>query len=135
MSANYFAVLSIPVLQGRPFSATDRRGQSPVVLVNQTLATSVFGGRPVGQRIVFPFFDGQPAWEIVGVVGDEQVDSLDQPMRPVVYFPFGQVTDGAISLVTRTTGDPEALVSVIRAAASRNRSRYSGLRGPRPSTA
>jgi predicted permease len=118
VSANYFAVMAIPVLQGRPFSTTDRRGQSPVVLVNQTLATAVFGGRPLGQRIVFPFFDGRPAWEIVGVVGDEQIASLDQPIRPVVYFPFGQVTDGAISLVTRTTGDPEAFVGAIRAAAA-----------------
>jgi predicted lysophospholipase L1 biosynthesis ABC-type transport system permease subunit len=86
--------------------------------VNQTLAHRVFGGRPLGHRIVFPFFHGQPEWEIVGVVGDEQFAALDREMRPVVYFPFAQVLSGDINLVARTTGDPASYVSGIRAAAA-----------------
>ncbi len=117
ISPEYFTVMSVPLLRGRVFTAEDRRGRPLVVVVNQTLAGTVFGGQPLGQRIVFPFFDGQPAWEIVGVVGDEQVASLDQPMRPVVYFPFGQAVNGDISLVARTSGDPSLLVTSIRSAA------------------
>jgi putative ABC transport system permease protein len=117
VSVDYFRVMAIPVLQGRAFTAADRRGRPPVVVVNRTLASAVFGGGPIGHRIVFPFFDGRPAWEIVGVVGDEQVASLDQPMRPVVYFPFAQAVSGAMTLVARTTGDPEPLVNLIRSAA------------------
>ena len=118
VSPDYFGVMSIPVLQGRVFSAEDRRGRPPVVLVNQTLSATVFEGRPLGQRIVFPFFDGQPAWEIVGVVGDEQFASLDRAMRPVVYFPFGQVLNGDINLVMRASGDPASYVGTVRAAAT-----------------
>jgi predicted permease len=118
VSPEYFAVMSIPLRQGRVFSAEDQTGRPPVVLVNQTLAHRVFGGRPLGHRIVFPFFHGQPEWEIVGVVGDEQFAALDREMHPVVYFPFGQVLSGDINLVVRTTGDPASYVSAIRAAAA-----------------
>lgn len=117
ISPGYFAVMSIPVLQGRGFSPEDRRGQPLVVVVNQTLAATVFDGRPLGQHIVFPFFEGRPAWEIVGVVGDEQIASIDRPMSPVVYFPFGQSLNGDINLVVRTTGDPASYVRSVRAAA------------------
>ena len=118
VSPEYFAVMAIPVLQGRALSREDRIGRPPVVVVNQTLANSVFDGRPLGQRIVFPFFDGRPAWEVVGVVGDEQLASLDQPIRPVVYFPFGQVTNGDMTVVARTTDDPELYIRHVRAAAA-----------------
>jgi putative ABC transport system permease protein len=118
VSSEYFAVMSIPVLHGRAFSTDDRRGRPLVVVVNQTLSATAFDGRPLGQRIVFPFFDGQPAWEIVGVVGDEQVASLDRAMMPVVYFPFGQVLSGDINLVVRTSGDPASFVPGIREAAA-----------------
>jgi putative ABC transport system permease protein len=118
ISPGYFAVMSIPVLQGRGLSPEDRRGQPLVVVVNQTLAATVFDGRPLGQHIVFPFFDGRPAWEIVGVVGDEQIASIDRPMAPVVYFPFGQALNGDINLVVRTTADPASYVRNVRAAAA-----------------
>jgi putative ABC transport system permease protein len=118
VSHEYFAVMSIPVLQGRALSPEDRAGQPRVVVVNQTLAASVFDGRPLGQRIVFPFFNGRPTWEIVGVVGDEQVASLDRPMAPVVYFPFGQALNGDINVVMRTTGDPAAYIRSVRVAAA-----------------
>lgn len=118
ISPGYFAVMSIPVLQGRGLSPEDRRGQPLVVVVNQTLATTVFDGRPLGHHIVFPFFDGRPAWEIVGVVGDEQIASIDRPMAPVVYFPFGQALNGDINLVVRTSADPASHVRGVRAAAA-----------------
>ena len=118
ISPGYFAVMSIPVRQGRGLSPEDRRGQPLVVVVNQTLAATVFDGRPLGQHIVFPFFDGRPAWEIVGVVGDEQIASIDRPMSPVVYFPFGQALNGDINLVVRTTADPASQIRSVRAAAA-----------------
>ena len=39
---------------------------------------------------MFSFFEGQPAWEIIGVVGDERFEGPDRPVLPVVYFPYQQ---------------------------------------------
>jgi putative ABC transport system permease protein len=118
VSADYFTVMSIPVLQGRVFTAGDRHGAPLVVLVNQMLAKTVFDGQPLGQHIVFPFFDGRPPWEIVGVVGDEQFAALDRAMRPMVYFPFDQAPDRDFTLVARTSGDPASYASAVRGVAA-----------------
>jgi putative ABC transport system permease protein len=74
----------------------------------------VFADRALGERIVFPFYEGRPAWEIVGVVGDEQFDALDRDVRPTVYFPYAQTPDNGFTLVVRTAGDPLAAIAPAR---------------------
>ena len=70
---------------------------------------------PIGERSVFEFFSGRPAWTIVGLVGDEQFDSVDRPMAPVVYFPSAQDPESAFSIVFRAAA-PEAAIRSIREA-------------------
>ena len=116
VSSDYFRVLGVPLSSGRELDERDDLEAPPVVLVNETLAKRYFLERgPLGRRIEFSFFDGQPAWEIVGVVGDERFGALDEPMTPVVYFPYRQDAGGAFSLAVRTRGDPLELVAAIRA--------------------
>jgi predicted permease len=116
VTPGYFALMGIPLLEGRRIEPTDTASTQRVVVVNRTLARAVFGERgAIGQRIVFEFFNGKPEWTIVGVVGDEQFEELDKPMPPVVYFPFAQDPEGSFYIVTRAaTG--EAVVPSIRAA-------------------
>jgi len=114
VSTGYFDVMGVPLLRGRPFSRTDGADAPRVVLVNETLARTVFGGRAIGERIAFPFFRNRPWWEIVGVVGDEQFVSLDREMAPVVYFPFEQSVSNSFSVVVRTTTPPDGLASRVR---------------------
>jgi predicted permease len=116
VTPGYFALMGIPLLEGRHLAPTDTAATPRVVVVNRTLARACFGERGAhGQRIVFEFFTGKPQWTIVGVVGDEQFDALDKPMPPVVYFPFAQDPEGSFYIVTRaTTG--EAVLPSIRAA-------------------
>jgi predicted permease len=115
-AANYFDVMGVPLLAGRGFAATDGPAAPLVLLVNETFAKTFFDGNPVGERIAFPFFDGRPWWEIVGVVGDEQVRQLDAEMLPVAYFAYAQTPDSGFSLVLRTRGEPAALEAPVRAA-------------------
>jgi len=116
VTPGYFALMGTPLLEGRRLLPTDRTGALRVVVVNRTLARFYFpNGGALGQRIVFGFFDGKPEWTIVGVVGDEQFDSLDRPMAPAVYFPFAQDPDDSFSLVARAAA-PEAAISPLRAA-------------------
>lgn len=116
VSPNYFDVMGIPELEGRPFEATDREGAPPVVLVNRTFADEFFGGHPIGERIAFPFFNGRPFWQIVGIVGDEQFDELGERPSPVVYFSHSQTTDNGFGVVVRSSGDPASVVEPVRAA-------------------
>jgi predicted permease len=109
VSRGYFEIMGIPLRAGRRFAAHDRRGAPRVLIVNETLAASAFGGEAVGKRVAFPFFDGQPMWEIVGVVGDERFDGVDRPMAPAAYFSFDQIPENNFAVVVRTTGDPAGL--------------------------
>ncbi len=117
VSPEYFEVMGVPLRGGRLFTERDRAGTSPVVLVNERLVEQVRGEAAVGQRVVFEFVPGRPAWEIVGVVGDEQFDELDRGRSPVVYFPYAQDPEGTFSVVIRTA-QPEALAPALRRAAA-----------------
>ncbi|MFL6333868.1 MAG: ABC transporter permease [Pyrinomonadaceae bacterium] len=115
VSANYFEVLGVPLLKGRAFAERDDAQAPPVLLVNRTYAERVFPGEDaVGRRVKF-MFTGEMQFEIVGVVGDEKVLSLDARTTPVVYFNMQQGPDGAAALVVRTeTADPLAVSSAVR---------------------
>lgn len=58
--------------------------------------------------------DGTPWVAIVGVVGDIRNDDLGAPPAAQLYRPFVQQPDRALSLLVRTTGDPDALVAAMR---------------------
>ncbi|HEX8945325.1 MAG TPA: ABC transporter permease [Gemmatimonadaceae bacterium] len=117
---NYFAAAGIPLLEGRSFATTDRRGTALVVVLNQSFAKQLFGNEdPVGRRIAWtgevlkftPFTD---AWRtVVGVVGDTRDRGLDSDPAPTVYLPFAQeiIVNGA--LVVRTTSDPSVMQPTI----------------------
>jgi putative ABC transport system permease protein len=117
ISPGYFRVMRIPLLAGRAFSNETATG-TPVVVVNRTFAQRFFGGAPLGHRISFVFFRGEPQWEIIGVVGDEQFVELDRDPIPVVYFSAAQDSPTAFSIVVRAHGDSASLTPSIRAAAA-----------------
>ena len=118
ISTGYFDVMQVATQAGRQFQREDRAGSHRVVVVNRRLAESVFDGRAIGKRIQVPVIDGEPWWEIVGVVADEQFDALDRELRPVVYFPYEQNPAPAFSVVVRASADPAALGDSARAAIS-----------------
>ncbi len=119
VSANYFDLMGVPLVSGRAFAASDTPATPPVVIINRLLADQAFGGAAVGQRVSFPFLDGNPALEIVGVVGNESLDAIDQPLQPALYFAYGQGPSGAFNLMVRASGDPAAVVPAVRAEVAR----------------
>jgi predicted permease len=114
VSTGYFAAQDLPILAGRAFDPTDRRGGPPVVVVNRTLADSFFPAGAVGRRIEFTAFLPGIAWEIIGVAGDEQLDQIDRAMMPIVYFAYSQDGGSQFSVLLRTAGDPGTLAAPVR---------------------
>ena len=111
-----FEAWRTPVLSGRAFQPTDTATSQPVVLINRTLASTVFaGGDPVGRRIRIINPEYSSDWRtIVGVVGDVQFRRLDREMDPTIYTPFSQTPFMWAYVMVRTTGDPSALTRSIK---------------------
>ena len=114
VSPNYFEVMGIGLHEGRSFGDGDRAGAERVVLVNQVAADTLLGGAAIDRQISFRFFDGQPWWRIVGVVGNERFVAIDRPPLPVVYFPYAVTPGTDFSVVLRAATDADALTRVVR---------------------
>jgi len=119
VSPGYFAALGVPLKQGRDFTSEDREGAERVVIVSQSLADRVFGGRDAVNHtlswsdpiIKFIGLSGDPR-RIVGVVPDiDDEHILPQPIM-AVYQPFEQELAGGRVFVT-TRVDPYPLVPQI----------------------
>lgn len=118
VSPNYFSAMRVPVLRGRTFGPEDRRGGTPVLVINDALARTYFKGQdPVGQRIAF---DKVPTpksqwYTIIGVVGSEHVDALDVPPIIEAYHSSVQEPSSFMMLLLRTNGDAASLTGPVRA--------------------
>src|SRR5882762_2985961 len=112
VSQNYFSVMGIPLRSGRFFNSEDGEKSPHVVIVNQAMADAVFHNQnPVGKRINFTYTNEQHYFQIVGVVGNENVNALDAPPTPIVYGCFEQDPSGYFALAMRTKNDPSALAA------------------------
>jgi putative ABC transport system permease protein len=119
VTPQFFKTMGIPLLAGRDISAADTATSPHVAVVGETLVKRQFPGEdPIGRRLNV-FVGRQPGGmdvDIVGVVGDIKMSSLDGETRPAVYIPHTQLSIGLMTLVTRTSLEPTSLVSGVTAA-------------------
>src|SRR5262245_47249764 len=121
---SYFHALGIKIVKGRGLTDQDRKGTPPVTVVSQAMVNRYFGGKdPIGERILIQeIVPGRPElgpeipWEVVGVVADEQVDSLDSPPSPGVYVAIEQSPVTGVGLLVRGNIDPLRLQQSIERA-------------------
>ncbi len=118
VTPGFFRTMGIPQVIGRDFTSADRIESPLVAIVNETLVTRYLGGEnPLGHRLnVFLGPPDRRVFEIVGVVGDIKLASLDGEVRPTVYIAHPQFTIPVMTFVARTEGNPELLVPGVSAA-------------------
>jgi predicted permease len=115
VSAEFFQVAGVPILKGRPFSASDGAAAPLVIAINSVVADRWFHGEdPVGRRIAAGNATQKHLATIVAVVGSIRHDSLNGPPYPEVYVPFEQRVVGATSLVVRTSVNPVSVVGAVK---------------------
>ncbi len=119
-----FSTLGVPLLRGRFFTAEDTLGAPQVLLINHTLASTVFPNQdPIGQQIVTGLDEMSANFStIVGVVGDIRSDSPAQPPSPTIYMPTAQHPAWAddMQLLVRTPLRPAAMTEVLRGSLHRS---------------
>jgi predicted permease len=109
VSRGYFETLGIPIVRGRAFDATDRKGSLPVVVINETMATKFWPGQDaLGKR--FRFFGEQDLLEIVGVARNAKYGSLGEDPQPYIYRPLDQVFTGALTLIAKAHESPGTIL-------------------------
>jgi putative ABC transport system permease protein len=125
ISPGYLPTMRIPLLSGRDLTDSDVAGRTPTVLISESLAKRFWPNEnPLGKHLTMTFYPGV-AREIVGVVGDVKLDSLNET-RPTetIYWPLDQTfappsepwRSFPMSLTVRTSIDPMSAVSRVTAA-------------------
>jgi putative ABC transport system permease protein len=115
VSAGYHELMGIRFLQGRGFTAEDRKGAPNVAIVNEALARRFFpGGNALGKKVSLGV--GEPWMEIVGVTRDvKSLGLLLDRMDPQLDLPVEQHNiSNPQRVLVRTRHDAADLLASVR---------------------
>jgi putative ABC transport system permease protein len=113
VTPGYFRTMGIDLRAGRYFSASDREGTPPVMVISESLARRYFTPEsPLGHRISF---DQKNFYAIAGVVADVHDTSVANKPLPQMYVAHAQLPFSRMALEVRSSLNPLALVSAVRA--------------------
>jgi predicted permease len=111
--ADYFRTLGIPIRRGRAFTDADGENAARVVIVDETLAKSVWPGQdPLGKQLNIL----GPPYTVVGIAGETRYRDLLRP-RQTIYLPYRQTRWGPSFIAVRTAHDASSIATSLRAAA------------------
>jgi putative ABC transport system permease protein len=116
VTPGYFSTLRLPVVRGREFTSADRKGATPVAVVNREFARRMFPNEdPIGKRIR-SWRDENLLREIVGVTEDVRYMGAGDEIGPLVYVPHAQDTWNSMILVIGTDGPTAPVIRALRSA-------------------
>ena len=123
ISPDYFTVMGIPVITGRPFTAADGPTGMPVAIVSQGVAKRYWPNQsPVGAQIrIRDDNDRFREVQVIGVVGDVKHLGLEAESPRELYVPIPQVPNATsvwlannMYWVVKTTGSPLSYTNAVR---------------------
>jgi putative ABC transport system permease protein len=107
--------LGVALARGHDITDSEEITRTPVALINQTMATQLWGDQdPIGRRFKMA---NAPEWfTIVGIVADFrhfQSDST-RPVFPSAYVPYSIGPTVNTGLTIRVVGDPSRITAAVR---------------------
>ena len=121
---DFFRTLGIPLVRGRLYTPDDRNGRQHVVVVNQEFVRRYFPNEdPIGLRITLGWGRDtaetgtsiEVGGEIIGIVADMRQYGLDSEPYPTTFLPYHQHPLDAVSVLVRSSAEPEAVQAAARA--------------------
>ncbi len=125
VTPSYFLTVGMRLRRGRALTDRDVAGSPPAAVINETMARKYFANQdPLGQHILIQkIIPGKTQlgpdipWEVVGVVADERVTSLDNKRdNPGLYVTIDQTPVYFGGLVVRAAIPPERLQHAVEQA-------------------
>ena len=127
VSPGYFAILRIPLLQGRIWNETENQNGAHIAVINRTLAQRYFpNGDAIGHSVKLPKIEDRPpsilsasniadSWlQIVGIVEDARNAGLSDPVKPAVYVPYTLSMWQGTQILVRSEAPPLTLVHAVQ---------------------
>jgi predicted permease len=109
----YLGTMKIPLRTGRTFTAADDASGEPVIIVNETLANTLWPGKdPIGRLLKTSGVKRR----VVGVVGGVRYFGLDRGLEAEMYMPIRTDNYNSVDLVVRGEIPTTALAAGVRAA-------------------
>jgi predicted permease len=106
----FFETFDVALLQGRDFSAADRKDSIPVAVINEKMAEQFWSGEnAIGKR--FRMYSDDFFREVVGVVETTKISTLGEEPQACFYLPLEQNYSDAMTLYLRTEGDPASVMT------------------------
>jgi len=126
ITPGYFEAMHMAMLAGRVFDDRDRQGAPDTIIVDDRLAHHFWPDRnPIGRRMYqardiheLTKTDEHTRWmTVVGVVRHIHAQNVEGSGSPVgaYYMPYAQHVERGYTLAIKTTGDPSAIQSAVRA--------------------
>jgi predicted permease len=109
IAPGYFKTMGIPMAAGRDFTADDRAGATPVVIVGEAAARHYWPGRSaIGQYLEHTTPQGKQLLLVVGVARDVRSSTvIDGVASSTIYFPLEQDQSpftSRMTIVARASG-------------------------------
>jgi putative ABC transport system permease protein len=118
VTPTYFETMKVGLVAGRYPDARDTADSSPIVVINETLARTLWPGESPASilgRVMGTGFDDGSTWrEIVGIVRDVRSRRPDAPPDAETYIPHSQWPAPTLTFTVRAAVAPESLVPVVR---------------------
>ena len=120
----YFETVGTRILRGRAFEANEGTGTEPVVIVNETMARTLWpGADAIGRCVVLSGMNGDACARVVGISQDVHQMTLKEEALSQCYVPWGQNPRLVLGSVLLVRGQADAstlapaLTDVVRRAA------------------
>lgn len=114
VDAGFFAASGLRLVAGRPFTQTEVRSNTPVMVIDQQFADRHFGGRAVGKSLWLGGGQDRRRHEIVGVVGNVRPIGIGSRVMPTYYIPMAGLRYLEAKILVRYRGDPAPVAAEIR---------------------
>ncbi len=111
---HFFPLMETQIVRGRGFDSRDTAQSPRVAVINELLASKLFGKNdPLGRRFRLDKADG-PELEVVGVAKQGIYTYWAEPAMEAVWTPFSQDYSSQMYVEMRSEADPASLAALVR---------------------
>ncbi|HKF51701.1 MAG TPA: ABC transporter permease [Candidatus Acidoferrales bacterium] len=105
VSANFFHVLGIPVIQGRTFTDAEEHSGTHVIILSESTARRFFPSQNPLSQVLRGYDEAAKKlvqWQVVGVVADAQVADLGDSRKLYIYEAAGPAQQATLNVMVHS---------------------------------